>query len=993
METFLRDTEESTDDIPGRKKSKLKSLKTRLFRKSKKAGERSSSKLSQSASDITSGEGLGSDEDLVCTQGIMGSRALSHDSIFLADLALTDAEPSRVLSQENVQSKIKALQQKLQQQKLHLGQPPIVLPIRRPENQTCRSEDHAHNPSEMSEGHITTQEALNKALSQLSSNPLLPTPKTAPTKSVPSIVSTHPKPTAPVDELPLDFSTPAQFTPSLDTSAARHRMSVKPRNQRASTKKRLSAVESTSLIADLNNTETVKEEDGQLEVQEEVTVKMGIVDIPLKLPETTPVLSEPTKPETTSKTSSLLSPQQDITILEKIPTVTSQILRPKPHRSADVMPTVRPHSSFISSEVKGKSERSAGNFLSDKQDKTWTSEIISKMVSSEQLSSGPGSVLQPTVVYGQTDGSSGIKRLVPGAGSFHLSVAAAKSRMEAEGRPRSGSFTGICEHAGAWLKTGESSPYFKEKGDIEPNESTVEMGRLRQETAQHKTWETTDSLGKVQSVRQSKSKATDIGESEGAVKEVEEEEGKTTFGIKLRATSQSIRMRAEVSSNEHLKSALTEEKQQKQEISINANQMSKKTSVNVPCTVAITGEAKPTDVSTAPSAVNVPAKQTPQSSSVNTLLVSTGGQSVSSNSTQVNNTPQTPQEPQPVPHASPTDVSWMSLAMEKTRSLQSLFTNKFPRDFTGVQTSARSPKIQVQTMNQAQAETQTQSVKNTNQPSMDAVKTETLQHKSQAQTVKQSLPATTAQQRTPKTATSQSKSDTSKEVQISKPTDESQPTLTEPVIQPVAQSNMWTSQSPLRSIRQVESTSQSTSVSLAQSGLPSPQHATAQKPPWSTRSLRSAGSACTSPSQATTVRVDDGAANVQEKEDKSVWAGSVSKKAVFLEKRAEWSTSPAEVKKTETLTPSESSAQSTPQNKDAKAGESAGVKHTESSPRKIPERPKDEKWLQKTTSSSSCPTSSPTLSSSLQSMSDTREPSWMELAKRKSMAWSDKTMD
>lgn len=40
----------------------------------------------------------------------MGSRALSHDSIFLTDEVLTDAEPARVLSQENVQSKIKALQ-------------------------------------------------------------------------------------------------------------------------------------------------------------------------------------------------------------------------------------------------------------------------------------------------------------------------------------------------------------------------------------------------------------------------------------------------------------------------------------------------------------------------------------------------------------------------------------------------------------------------------------------------------------------------------------------------------------------------------------------------------------------------------------------------------------------------------------------------------------------------------------------------------------------
>lgn len=40
----------------------------------------------------------------------MGSRALSHDSIFLADQVLADVEPVRILSQENVHSKIKALQ-------------------------------------------------------------------------------------------------------------------------------------------------------------------------------------------------------------------------------------------------------------------------------------------------------------------------------------------------------------------------------------------------------------------------------------------------------------------------------------------------------------------------------------------------------------------------------------------------------------------------------------------------------------------------------------------------------------------------------------------------------------------------------------------------------------------------------------------------------------------------------------------------------------------
>ena len=55
---------------------------------------------------------------------------------------------------------------------------------------------------------------------------------------------------------------------------------------------------------------------------------------------------------------------------------------------------------------------------------------------------------------------------------------------------------------------------------------------------------------------------------------------------------------------------------------------------------------------------------------------------------------------------------------------------------------------------------------------------------------------------------------------------------------------------------------------------------------------------------------------------------------------------------------------------------------SESSPTKVPERPREEKWLRKNVASSS-PSSSP----------ESGQPSWMELAKRKSMAWSDKSMD
>ncbi|KAL0183927.1 hypothetical protein M9458_019623, partial [Cirrhinus mrigala] len=45
-----------------------------------------------------------------------------------------------------------------------------------------------------------------------------------------------PAPLSPLDPGSVDFSTPPQFISLLDNSAARHRMSIKPKNQRASAK-------------------------------------------------------------------------------------------------------------------------------------------------------------------------------------------------------------------------------------------------------------------------------------------------------------------------------------------------------------------------------------------------------------------------------------------------------------------------------------------------------------------------------------------------------------------------------------------------------------------------------------------------------------------------------------------------------------------------------------------------------------------------------------
>ena len=84
--------------------------------------------------------------------GSLGSRALSHDSIFLADQAPGPSEPARVLSQENVHGKIRALQLKLQQQNMHLGPPPLLIPGKRTEDSGATSEDDGlpQSPQDMS---------------------------------------------------------------------------------------------------------------------------------------------------------------------------------------------------------------------------------------------------------------------------------------------------------------------------------------------------------------------------------------------------------------------------------------------------------------------------------------------------------------------------------------------------------------------------------------------------------------------------------------------------------------------------------------------------------------------------------------------------------------------------------------------------------------------------------------------------------------------------
>lgn len=287
-------------------------------------------------------------------------------------------------------------------------------------------------------------------------------------------------------------------------------------------------------------------------------------------------------------------------------------------------------------------------------------------------------------------------------------------------------------------------------------------------------------------------------------------------------------------------------------------------------------------------------------------------QTTSSNPRQVETSIEAPQEPQPAPQTVSSEVSWMTLAMEKTRSLQQLFTSRFPRDFTAVQTTVR--QAQVQTMNQtdthnrAQMLTQTLKiqpsttpVQTANQPSTDAVKAETVQSTSQTQSVKPSQMA--LEQKTSTTSTGLS----SREPQMSKQVNESQ---SEPqsVCHPPVHTNPLTTKSPLRSFIQTETSSHfaqgSATQPLAQSCLSSGQHDTLQQPPWSNRSFHrtnqlksttsvSTTSSATVPSPVPTLEKGERQANMQEKEGSSlpgrrpVWGGSVSERAAFMEKQAE----------------------------------------------------------------------------------------------------------
>ncbi|XP_053240133.1 CRACD-like protein isoform X1 [Podarcis raffonei] len=268
MDIKFPEAEGSGEEGSGKKKSKFKSIK-KFFGKRKRKETLSPSgsgslKQCQSTSDVTASQSMhidyDSEDELEMHEGIMGSRALSHESIFIPETAQEPTRPIRVFSQENVSDRIRALQLKLQQNWKLRASSPFGTSSKRVDDTGMSSEDDGlpRSPPETS----LLQEMLNSSTAKfsdshkhLSSLSLAGTGSEEEEQVTPSPLRSSSvesqlfprQPSAKIISLqtsdcnlspPADFDTPAKFSSCLDNSAAKHKLLVKPRNQRSSRTRR-----------------------------------------------------------------------------------------------------------------------------------------------------------------------------------------------------------------------------------------------------------------------------------------------------------------------------------------------------------------------------------------------------------------------------------------------------------------------------------------------------------------------------------------------------------------------------------------------------------------------------------------------------------------------------------------------------------------------------------------------------------------------------------
>ncbi|XP_067903221.1 CRACD-like protein isoform X2 [Heterodontus francisci] len=236
------------EECSGRKKSKFRTFKN-FFAKKKRKGPaaprgESSLKPCQSSSDVSIPEPSAALPDTETgSQSSIGNRAVSHDSIFIPELSISETAPVRVTSQENMPGRVKALQLQLQQN-IRLASPGVLISTKKSDDAGTLSEDDGlpRSPPEISSLHTVLRCSTPKSAVPVErhSSLSLGGTESEDEEQISSRPSSRPlSPLSPLvlmttssDSLPVDFSSPANPLACLDNSAARHKIAVNPRRHR-----------------------------------------------------------------------------------------------------------------------------------------------------------------------------------------------------------------------------------------------------------------------------------------------------------------------------------------------------------------------------------------------------------------------------------------------------------------------------------------------------------------------------------------------------------------------------------------------------------------------------------------------------------------------------------------------------------------------------------------------------------------------------------------
>ncbi|XP_046887685.1 cell surface glycoprotein 1 [Hypomesus transpacificus] len=232
---ITQDPAEAPEECPGKKKSKFQTFKNFFVKKKRKEAPAPAGdtvlKSSQSSDNVNTPETTSltrSEKDQGSGSKInMGSKALSHDSVFVSDSPSSVEKEGLGASQDSIHGKVKSLQLQLKQA-IRLGSPPSLMCMKRADDGGAVSEDDGLpcSPPEYSTLHTVMTKGSHKSFNLVQRNSSL---SLEGTDSDDDQLSCDPgsRSISPLVVPAADFSQPASPTVCLDNTAAKHRLALR----------------------------------------------------------------------------------------------------------------------------------------------------------------------------------------------------------------------------------------------------------------------------------------------------------------------------------------------------------------------------------------------------------------------------------------------------------------------------------------------------------------------------------------------------------------------------------------------------------------------------------------------------------------------------------------------------------------------------------------------------------------------------------------------